>query len=271
MVFITTSSPTNTLKRQYTYHTRRRISKTATILSHSISDIRDSQCATKCLDQISASSISNLRGQYQSRNQKERNIWIKQWMEYNKISFGRNKHMYRWHIDGMEVCINCWLLVTGVTKYKIQHCNRTIHGNKNITRITDRLDTALAWLERYFYSVCDHMPTKNEYHLPCFLQWKDVLNDLNSYLDSKSIKKYSQPQFTFLVSRKFSNVKLPKYTRLGKCDTCLELKEKRLKASNEEERQRIQAQITEHNEKQLAERSQYKLRCLEAGMYFIIF
>ena len=61
MVFITTSSPTNTLKHQYTYHTRRRISKTATILSHSISDIRDSQCATKCLDQISTSSISNLR------------------------------------------------------------------------------------------------------------------------------------------------------------------------------------------------------------------
>ena len=110
------------------------------------------------------------------------------------------------------------------------------------------------------------MSTKNEYHLPCFLQWKDVLNDLNSYLDSKNIKKYSQPQFNHLVQRRFSNVKLPKYTRLGKCDTCLELKEKRLKAVNEEEKQKIQSQISEHNEKQLAERSHYKLRCLEAGM-----
>ena len=133
-------------------------------------------------------------------------------------------------------------------------------------RISDHLGTALAWLEKYLYNVCNHMSTKNEYYLSCFLQWKDVLNDLNSYLDSKNIKKYSQPQFNHLVRRRFSNVKLPKYTRLGKCDTCLELKEKRLKADNEEEKQKIQSQISEHNEKQMAERVQYKLRCIEAGM-----
>ena len=48
-----------------------------------------------------------------SSKKKDRNIWIKQWMEYNKISFGESKHMYRWHIDGTDVCLNCWLLVTG--------------------------------------------------------------------------------------------------------------------------------------------------------------
>ena len=95
MPFTSIPPTINAPKRQYTYLTRRRLSKRTSILPHSVSDLRDSQCNNKDLDHISFSSITNLRGQYQSKNQKDRNIWIKQWMEYNKISFGKNKHMYR--------------------------------------------------------------------------------------------------------------------------------------------------------------------------------
>ena len=96
-----------------------------------------------------------------------------------------------------------------------------------MARVTDRLSSTLAWLKSYLLAVCDHMPTKNEYHLPCFLQWKDVHNELNTYLGSKGMKKYSQPQFHHLMKSHFPHVKLPKYTRLGKCDLCLMLKDRK--------------------------------------------
>jgi replication fork clamp-binding protein CrfC len=42
----------------------------------------------------------------------------------------------------------------------------------------------------------------------------------------------------FQIKKKyFKHVKAPKYTRQGKCDTCIELKEKRKKAVTEEEKQ----------------------------------
>ena len=258
-----------TQRRPYTYIQRRRIVKSASVLDHSISHIRSIQCSAHCLNPISSSSISSLRSQYQSKTQLQRNAWLQQWLENNKINIGTNKYMYRWHIDGIEVCLHCWLSVTGATKYKIAHCTRYIHGNTGIAHLSDHLETALAWLETYLYSVCDHMSTKNQYHLPCFLQWKDVLTDLNSHLDSKKLKRYSQPQFAHLIKKNFSNVKLPKYTKLGKCDVCLDLKEKRLKAKTEDEKLNLQRQIIDHNTNQMKERIEYKKRCLRAGIIFL--
>jgi len=259
------SSPSQ--KRKYTYIRRVKLARTTSILNHSVSDIRALQCHSNCLDSINSNTILKLRSQYLSKKHTERNKWLSNWLECNKISIGNDTYMYRWHVDGTEVCINCWLSVTGATKYKLMNCTRTIHGNNNITRINHRLESTLTWLKSYFYIVCDQMPTRNEYHLPCFLQWKDVLDELNTYLISKEFKGYSQPQFAYLMKRNFPNVKLPKYTRLGKCDVCLDFKNKKLKATTEEQRLQVQKEILIHNTNQMNERLEYKQRCLKAGIF----
>jgi hypothetical protein len=90
------------------------------------------------------------------------------------------------------------------------------------------------------------MPTKNEFHLPSFIFWTNVLQELNNYLDecktfhflslsyfSKVFKVYIY-LFIFQIQKAyFPKVKAPKYTRQEKCDKCIELKEKRNKALNE--------------------------------------
>ena len=259
-------SPVQHKKRQYTYIRRRKLAKVSSVLSHSISDIMSLQCTSNCLDDVPSAFILKIRSTYLSRNQTERNKWLSNWLDCNKIAIGNNQFMYRWHINGTEVCSQCWLAATGATKYKLLHCSRTIHGNKNMARVTDRLSSTLAWLKSYLLAVCDHMPTRNEYHLPCFLQWKDVHNELNTYLGSKGMKKYSQPQFHHLMKSHFPHVKLPKYTRLGKCDLCLMLKDRKSKATTEEERLQVQQEIILHNANQMNERIQYKQRCLKAGI-----
>ena len=72
-------------------------------------------------------------------------------------------------------------------------------------------------------------------------------------------------------------MKCPKYTRQNKCDKCMELKEKREKASNQEEKSKIRAEFAavniflvltiQHNDEQIKERLLYKARTIKAIQY----
>ena len=77
------------------------------------------------------------------------------------------------------------------------------------------------------------MPTNNELHLPCYLQWKDINTMLNEHLTFLGYKHISEPYLSHLHTVHFKNVKNPKYTRQGKCDKCLELKQNRLQATKD--------------------------------------
>ena len=150
------------------------------------------------------------------------------------------------------------MIATSVSHYKLQNCFKTLHGNKGITNISDRLSSAIVWLETFFSAVCEKMPTNNELYLPYYLQWADILAELNIYMQSLNHKAISQSYLSLLHTKFFNHIKNPKYTRQGKCDICLELKQSRMDATTEELRQSIQGSLIEHNEQQMAERSLYK-------------
>ena len=62
----------------------------------------------------------------------------------------------------------------------------------------------------------------------------------------------------------FSNVKLPSSTRQSKCDKCLELKESRKNATNEQDCLLFQEQLKKHNKEQIHEKQLYYARYLQA-------
>jgi hypothetical protein len=255
-------------KRQYTYNIRKRKKysndkKKALLLPSSINIIRFQQCRQRCLANISNDCLAKVRTLYVLKSQKERSTWLHTFQQNNQIRSG-NEVVQRWHIDGYDVCKYCWSLVTTASVYKIQNCFKVQHGNEGQIRMTDRVQTALVWLTNFFDAVCEKMPSNNEMHIPCYLQWSDINAELNSYLASLDYTGITPSYLSRLHTKFFKHIKNPKYTRQGKCDKCLELKQTRLDATTEEQRITLQAELIKHNVEQMEERSLYKQRALQA-------
>jgi hypothetical protein len=198
----TTRKPKTT--RKYTFLNRKQKIKTP-LTYHNLFSLgviiktRKNQCLSKCLDNISNDSILKIRRTYISKNELEKNRWLREYLEYNQINIEDNQ-ITRWHIDGTDVCKNCWLIATTATLHKLKYCFRNSHHSNSIPKKNARLECVIAWLSNYFNSVCEKMPTKEEFHLPCFIVWKDILVDLNQYLETENYTKLTPSYFTRVIT-----------------------------------------------------------------------
>lgn len=256
-------------KRVYTFVNRKkgppkRIVSILHPLSHRsiILDV-SKQCHYKCLNKVNEHDILVIRRSYLSKNQMERSQWIKTYLDNNIIKEDNAIAGIHWHINGNEVCFHCWKVATTVSSYKLRHCNRTIHGSHGISKNKPYVRTAIAWMGNAFSAMCEKMPTKEEFHLPCFLQWKDICADLNYYLRQHDLHEITDHYFCRLRKKYYPKVKAPKYTRQGKCDECISLKNSKHSATFSEEKRKYHDLFVEHNKKQMSERLLYKTRCIE--------
>ena len=135
---------------------------------------------------------------------KRQSLWIKDYIRNNIITLDTTRTT-RWHIDGIDICKSCWMKATTVTPFKLKNCYKVSHGSFGISRQTNRMSSTLAWLSNYFSDICEKMPTKDEYHLPCFMLWKDILNELNNFLTKEGHKQITLSYFSH-VSCKFFNM-----------------------------------------------------------------
>ena len=85
---------------------------------------------------------------------------------------------------------------TTVTSFKLKNCYKVSHGSFGISRQTKRMSSTLAWLSNYFSDICEKMPTKEEFHLPCFMLWKNIINELNIFLKRENFKQITMSYFT---------------------------------------------------------------------------
>ena len=203
-----------------------------------------------CFHKLSRSNILSVRKEYLPKSEREKSLWIKDYIRNNIIDLDSTRTI-RWHIDGKDVCKSCWIVASTVTPFKLKNCYKVSHASKGVSRQTNRMSSTLAWLSNYFTDICEKMPTKDEFHLPCFILWKDILKELNVFLTKEGHKQITLSYFTLVMyiffqyltfqirKKHFKHVKAPKYTRQGKCDTCIELKEKRKQAKTEEEKQQF--------------------------------
>jgi hypothetical protein len=233
------------------------------ISTMSVIDACDYQCSSKCLNKISKTEILNIRKEYLPLNQENKNKWIQNYLSNNK-QFSYGSTTIRWHINGHDCCFHCWSLATTISIYKMKNCQRTIHGSSQISKMKPYILTALSWMKVTFESMCEKMPTKEKYHLPCYLQWNDILSDLNFYLNKNGYQQISPSYFTRLRKKYFPKIKCPKYTRQGKCNICLDLKEKRMNSKDTNERKKLHKEFVEHNQNQMNERYNYNCRKIKA-------
>lgn len=161
----------------------------------SIQALRNHQCSANCLNSITDQAILEIRQQYLPKSELEKNKWLRDYLQHNNMSIGSNRST-RWHIGGIDVCKTCWMDVTTVSTYKLKYCNRSSHGSTGSAKVNTRLSSTIAWLANFFNSICEKMPTKEEFHLPCFILWNDVNKDLNQYLTEEGYKTVTASYFT---------------------------------------------------------------------------
>jgi hypothetical protein len=129
----------------------------------------------------------------------QKNKWIRDFLAFNKV-FSQLTFSTKWHINGKDICKNCWLKVTTVTTYKLKHYFHDKHAKSSTKIIFPKLSSIIAYLGIYFENICDKMPTNDKYHLPYFIFWNNILQELSSFL-------YKEEYQTFVIPSYFSVVK----------------------------------------------------------------
>ena len=85
------------------------------------------------------------------------------------------------------------------------------HGNVGKKRQNTKTEGAIAWMERYFDLIGDKMPDKNQIHLPCWENQKDVYNRYCTDLEKEATKEeiLGISMFRKIWGESFANVVIP--------------------------------------------------------------
>ena len=87
---------------------------------------------------------------------------------------------------------------TTVSFHKMKNCYKVSHSAKDISRQNGRKSSILAWFSNFFDDVCEKMPTKEEFHLSCFMLWKDIMYHLNIFLNQEGHKVVEKSFFSMV-------------------------------------------------------------------------
>eukprot|EP01103_Thecamoeba_quadrilineata_P015175 TRINITY_DN470_c0_g1_i8.p1 TRINITY_DN470_c0_g1~~TRINITY_DN470_c0_g1_i8.p1 ORF type:complete len:433 (-),score=32.33 TRINITY_DN470_c0_g1_i8:481-1779(-) len=203
---------------------------------------------------------------FKVKNRKEKNEWLSTILQHNS-----SKKLL---INKKDCCKEIFKKIYNIcnsTFYKVQkqvdNHQETAVQRPQAYRNTTKFDECFAWLSAYVASVGDLMPDSQEIHLPIYFRWHDLylemLSDMADKWPSNFIPKYS----TFYRCRKtkFSHVKRPKYTKLGKCDTCSTLSNN-INASHGAQKFNLRTQMHEHTLLHRGERLTYHTRRTQAKL-----
>jgi hypothetical protein len=161
--------------------------------------MHDHSCKKNCFSTISPEIIQLICRQYVPKDALKKNEWIRNYLQFNQVVIGNDTNI-RWNLDRHDVYKQCWMVATIVSKFKMKNCWRTENNNIGARKISAKLTSIVAWLGSYFDDVCDRMPTKNEYYLPCFIFWSDILAEMNSYLFTNDHLTPITPSYFSIIS-----------------------------------------------------------------------
>lgn len=221
---------------------------------------------TCCLDKLSMEEMVLLRKQYQGLKTMSKKLFI--------TTFVRTCTDGETTINNKRCCFSCYTLVHGITSYKIRQAKRSIkentlmneeqHGNKDKVFNTKKKEQTFAWFENFLEYDGQYAPTKSEIHLSSCFTWSDIYQNYRRDVDHpyKNIT-----QFTRIIREKFPNVVLPKCTRLGKCQDCIELKLKLSKQKSISDKELVRKELEKHTELHTKERFLYSKRSQKAKKF----
>ena len=138
--------------------------------------------------------------------------------------------------------------------YKVTQ-RRKPHGNvgnnfkkQGQINVRNMLET---WLDEVLTGLVDTAPDNDKKYMPCYLKPQDLLNDCRTYLLDFGIHAYQLPSLFLMrdvISTTHPNLRFPKNTKLGVCDTCTDLRTRKLLARSDAARAAVKKLMREHTQ-----------------------
>ena len=201
---ITSLSPNSQKKkRSYNFNNRRKRQQKEPLYKQMVdpaivNEILKHKCSNNCFSKLSSTNILSVRKDYLIGTEKQKSLWIQDFLKNNIVELDSGKRTIRWHICGKDICKSCWMKATTVSFHKMKNCYKVSHSAKDISRQNGRKSSILAWLSNFFDDVCEKMPTKEEFHLSCFMLWKDIMYHLNIFLNQEGHKVVEKSFFSMV-------------------------------------------------------------------------
>jgi len=180
-----------------------------------------------CIDKITIHDIITVRTHYHSKNEIEKMNWLLSLLQH---FFDNVNNTIIFRVLGKPVCRVGFLNYHGITQYKYYTAIKklrlgqtyVVHGNTEADCSRILSDKCFDFLLNYQTKFAEIQPDCDEFHLPRFILRVDLYSAFVETLTlSDMIPSYTT--FARVWKEDFPNLKIPKNTRLGKCDICASL------------------------------------------------
>ena len=147
-----------------------------------IGNILISTCCEKlCLRHLTAMDIIGCKREMaHCKSSMDRKKWLLAKLADNSSKSSKGVLQTRYYVAGKEICSSAWCHIFSVTRRTLQRMQQRIidadheHGNVGKKRQNTKIEGTIAWMLRYFDLVGDKMPDKDQIHLPCWENQKDI-------------------------------------------------------------------------------------------------
>ena len=159
---------------------------------------------------------------YTQLPKKAKRQWILDYL-HTHSSYDDDECTTTYLIGGRNVCQKLWVATIGISKstfYTVYKLFR--NGFRKVSSFPTRLplqktNAAIAWMQKYFTLLGDHMPQRHIIHLPSCLSKLSVYNKMTQDLASRQKESIiSKSQFFLLWDQHFSHVYIPKVKKIDK-------------------------------------------------------
>ena len=194
-------------------------------------------CGKNCIVNLDFLDVTRERSEMQVKSERERMNYLVAYMSH---CFNRSTLQFEYKYNGVSLCRqgaqrlfkvsnNKWSkAMTFSTEGRIP-----LHGNANALNITKKRELFDYWIEHQKENYCCVSPSGvSEFHFPTALRKQDLFEFYKAEFDYDDSITYGTRRFLSLV--KENKIKLPKNSRLGHCNECIDIK-KILKDINSDE------------------------------------
>jgi hypothetical protein len=140
------------------------------------------RCPNACLESISLQWVQSERVAYHSLTEAKKSEWLVNWQRANTIRSANGSTYQRFHLNGTDVCMSCWFRALDISHYKWTTCHlRKRSTSTESANLSAKKISIKSWLQYFIDTCCDKQPNSEEVHIPCFMDWKDLLHDYNTW------------------------------------------------------------------------------------------
>lgn len=171
-----------------------------------------------CFKQLSQACIESVRQDFYTMSETAQAQKLLNYMREH----GRDDGTILYTVTGQEVCATAFRMVYGLRYNRFlsiqsKYSSGVIlaeHGRLGKGRLCESTIRAISWLRMFVEKVGDHMPMKEEIHLPSCLTKADVYSLAADDLSQGGLECCGKSTFYRIWQREFPHVKIPKVCML---------------------------------------------------------